>query len=251
MVILKGDRRMVKLVDEYLFFLHNGKQVSENTYKSYSRDLKKLVVFLEENGIEDLTKVDNEMLQSYMDYLQKYDYAASTITRSFIAIKSFYTYLCDKEYLDVNPAIGMILPKASGIPNPVLNKEEMERLLNPPVVFSFKGLRDRAMLLLLYNTKISISDLVKLKVSTVDFERECLICLNSKHQKAYPMNTETKEALETYIKYRKLQPEDWLFPNRYGNPMSRQGFWKTIKNYAKEIGIEKEITLYSIKQGEL
>lgn len=242
---------MIKLVDEYLVFLHKGKQVSENTLKSYSRDLKKLIVFLKENEIDDLTTVDNGILQSYMDYLRKYDYAASTITRSFIAIKSLYTYLCDMAYMDVNPAVGIKLPKAEGNPNPVLNRNEMDKLLNPPVVFSFKGLRDRAMLLLLYNTKISISDLVKLKVSAVDFENSMLVCSGAKNRKTYPIHSDTKEALETYIQYRKLETNDWLFPNRYGNPMSRQGFWKTIKNYAKEVGIEKDITLYSIKQGEL
>ena len=242
---------MIKLVDEYLVFLHNGKQVSENTFKSYSRDLKKLIIFLEKNKIEQLTVVDEEVLQSYMDHLLDYKYASSTITRSFIAIKSLFTYLCDNHYMDSNPAIGIKLPKAEGVPNVVLNKAEMEKLLNPPVVFSFKGLRDRAMVLLLYNTKISISDLVRLKVEAVDFENSCLICVNGKQKRSYFMNDDTKEALETYIKYRKLEARDWLFPNRYGNPMSRQGFWKTIKTYAKEIGIEKDITLYSIKQGEL
>ena len=242
---------MIKLVDEYLVFLHNEKQVSDNTYKSYSRDLKKLVSYLEKNGVRELREIDSDVLQSYMNYLQSCDYAASTITRSFIAIKSLYQYLCDIHYMDLNPAIGMKLPKAEGNPTPVLNKAEMERLLNPPVVFSFKGLRDRAMVLLLYNTKISISELVKLKVSAVDFEKGCLVCFVNKQVKTYPMNEDTKEALETYIEYRKLEPEDWLFPNRYGNPMSRQGFWKIIKNYAKESGIEKDITLYSIKQGEL
>jgi integrase/recombinase XerD len=213
--------------------------------------LKKLVIFLEQKGISDFKDVDSAVLQSYMDYLIEYDYAASTITRNFIAIKSLFSYLCDIEYTDMNPAIGIKLPKVEGTPNTILNKEEMEKLLNPPVVFSFKGLRDRAMLLLLYNTKISISELVKLKVSAIDFNKNCLISTNNKQKKVYSMSDDAKEALTTYIEYRRLSSDDWLFPNRYGTPMSRQGFWKTIKNYAKEIGIEKEITLYSIKQGEL
>ena len=74
---------MVKLVDEYLVFLHNTKQVSENTFKSYSRDLKKLVEYLNKKGITDLREVDSSTLQDYMSYLQENDYAASTITRSF------------------------------------------------------------------------------------------------------------------------------------------------------------------------
>lgn len=242
---------MVKLVDEYLVFLHNTKQVSENTFKSYSRDLKKLVEYLNKKGITDLREVDSSTLQDYMSYLQENDYAASTITRSFIAIKSLYTFLCNEEYMENNPGIMIKLPKPEGRPNTVLNKTEMEHLLNPPVVFSFKGLRDRAMLLLLYNTKISISELVKLKVFAIDFEEQKLICWKGRQKREYPMNDDTKEALQTYIEYRRMDSDDWLFPNRYGNPMSRQGFWKTIKNYAKEIGIEKEITLYSIKQGEL
>ena len=92
---------MVKLVDEYLVFLYKGKQVSENTFKSYSRDLKKLVIFLENSGVKELKDVDSNTLRSYMNYLQSYDYAASTITRSFIAIKSLYQYLCDIHYMDL------------------------------------------------------------------------------------------------------------------------------------------------------
>ncbi len=242
---------MLKLVDEYLLFLHNTKQVSENTFKSYGRDLKKLVHYLENHDINDLTQVDQKTLREYMQYLQEYGYASTTITRSFIAIKSIFAYFCAQGYMNVNPAVTIKLPKAEGSPNPVLNKTEMERLLNPPVVFSFKGLRDRAMVLVLYSTKISISDLVKLKVSAVDFEKNKLFVRQGNQNREYAMNPDTREALETYIQYRKALAQDWLFPNRYGNPMSRQGFWKTIKNYAKEIGIEKEITLYSIKQGEL
>lgn len=242
---------MERLVDEYLVFLHDTKQVSENTYASYKRDLKKLVQYLNEESIPDITKVDTPVMQNYINYLEDNDYAASTITRSFIAIKSFFRFLCNKGYMDANPSNQIKLPKAASKPNAVLSREEMKRLVNKPVVFSFKGLRDRAMLLLLYDTKISISELVRLKVGSIDFEHSILVFSKEGQKCEYQLNDSTKEALDIYVRYREMGDGDWLFPNRYGNPMSRQGFWKTIKNYAKEVGIEKEITLFSIKQGEI
>lgn len=242
---------MERLVDEYLVFLHDTKQVSDNTYASYKRDLKKLVQYLNKDGILDIKEVDSVKIQDYMDYLKGQGYASTTITRSFIAIKSFFQFLCNRGYMETNPTNLIKLPKAKSKPNTVLTKEEMKALLAPSVVFSFKGLRDRAMLLLLYDTKISISELVRLKVKAIDFEHSKLICLKDNFKREYLINADVKEALEVYIRYKKLSGEDWLFPNRYGDPMSRQGFWKAIKNYAKEVGIEKDITLFSIKQGEI
>lgn len=242
---------MQRLVEEYLVFLHDTKQVSDNTYASYKRDLKKLAQFLMKAGVVSVLDIDDTMIQSYMDHLKEQGYASTTITRSFIAIKSFFKFLCHENYLENNPSNHIKLPKASGKPNAVLTREEMRNLLTPPVVFSFKGLRDRAMLLLLYETKISISELVKLKAESIDFERSILICGKDGRKKEFVLNNETKEALAVYVDYKKFAKDDWLFPNRYGKPMSRQGFWKTIKNYAKAIGIDKDITLFSIKQGEI
>lgn len=242
---------MQSLVEEYLVFLHETKQVSDNTYASYKRDLKKLAQYLIQSGVVLVSDIDDTMIQSYIDHLREQGYASTTITRSFIAIKSFFKFLCLKNYLENNPSSHIKLPKATSKPNAVLSKEEMKVLLTPPVVFSFKGLRDRAMLLLLYETKISISELVKLKAKSIDFERSILICGKDGRQKEYVLNDETREALAVYVNYKRFSKDDWLFPNRYGQPMSRQGFWKIIKNYAKEVGIDKDITLFSIKQGEI
>lgn len=244
---------MEKLVNEYLIFMHNIKQVSENTFKSYSRDMEKFILYLNARGIYDFKNVDMQMLQEYITYQKNMGYAASTITRSFIAIKSFYGFLCHIDYMDHNPAGTMKLPRPEGRPNAVLKKDEMEKLLKPPVVVTLKGLRDRAMLLLLYYTKISILELVKLKVSAIDFSEQRLCCEQGGVKRSYLLNDETSMALHAYLDFRQIEEgaDDWLFSNRYGEALSRQGFWKAIKNYAKEAGIEKEITLYSIKQGEL
>lgn len=242
---------MQRLVEEYLVFLHETKQVSDNTYASYKRDLKKLAQYLMKDGNISVLDIDDTMIQSYMDHLKEQGYASTTITRSFIAIKSFFKFLCHKNYLENNPSNHIKLPKATGKKNDVLTREEMKTLLTHPVVFSFKGLRDRAMLLLLYETKMSISELVKLKAETIDFERSILICGKDGRKKEFVLNNETKESLAVYVNYKKFAKDDWLFPNRYGKPMSRQGFWKTIKNYAKEVGIDKDITLFAIKQGEI
>ena len=242
---------MNNFLEEYLVYLRYEKQVSDNTYSSYGRDLKKWLAYLAQNGVNRIQDVKQKHLQDYIDYLNREEYAPTTVTRSFIAMKSFLKFLCMRGVLSENPA-GMIeLPKAFVKPNLKLTKKEMDTLLNPPVVFSFKGLRDRAMLLLLYNTKISISDMVRLKVSAIDFEQNRLVYEKDGQCKTCSFGPEVEEALSVYIEYKRLTKDEWLFPNRYGNPMSRQGFWKTIKTYASDLGIEKDITLYSIKQGEI
>jgi integrase/recombinase XerD len=242
---------MDMLMDEYLKYLQDEKHVSDNTFSSYRRDLKKLIRYLREHGIQEGRNVDSNIIQGYLDNLKESNYAISSITRNFIAVRSFFRYLYDKGYISENPSEWARPPKGKSNPNTVLSKEEMAALLKQPTGMSFKGLRDRAMLLLLYDTKISILDLVHLKVGELDFQNDRIVCKNRDKGRMFPFHEETKKALKEHINYSELGEEDWLFPNRYGNPMSRQGFWKIVKNYAKESGIEKEISLYSIKQGEI
>ena len=239
------------LVDEYLEYLRDTKQVSNNTYSSYRRDLKKLVQYLKEQNIFEITNVKSETIQAYLNYLKGSGYAVATITRNFIAVRSFFRFLYSRGKIEKNPSEWIQLPKVKSNPSTVLSRAEMEALLKQPVGLSFKGLRDRAMLLLLYDTKISISELVNLKVEELDFTQDRIVLNSGDNGRRYSFHNQTKEALEEHIHYAELTKEDWLFPNRYGKPMSRQGFWKIVKNYAKEAGIEKEITLYSIKQGEV
>lgn len=242
---------MEMLVNEYLKYLRDKKQVSDNTFSSYRRDLKKLIKYLTEQGILDLTKVTNDTIQDYLAHLKESNYAIATITRNFIAVRSFFRFLYNAGYIEKNPSEWIQLPKGKSNPNTVLTKEEMEDLLKQSAGVSFKGLRDKAMLLLLYDTKVSISELVTLKVEDINFGSSRIEGIGGENGRSYPFHQKTWEALKEHIHYSSLKPTDWLFPNRYGNPMSRQGFWKTVKNYAKEAKIEKEITLYSIKQGEV
>lgn len=249
--LLKEESGMEILVNEYLEYLRDKKKVSDNTFSSYRRDLKKLVQYLIEQDILDLTKVTSDTIQEYLTYLKESNYAIATITRNFIAVKSLFRFLYNGGYIEQNPSEWIQLPKVQSNPNTVLTKGEMEALLQQSTGVSFKGLRDKAMLLLLYDTKISISELVNLKVENINFDHSRIDIVSGENGRNYPFHEKTHNALEEHIQYSSLKKTDWLFPNRYGNPMSRQGFWKTVKNYAKEANIEKEITLYSIKQGEV
>ena len=126
----------------------------------------------------------------------------------------------------------------------------MAALLNQLAEFSLKGMRDRAMLITLYDTRIAISNMVNLKVQDVDFMHNRVNLSKKNEMDFYPFHDQTREILTNYIDSAGLTQNDWLFPNRYGNPMSRQGFWKIVKNYARKSGIPKDITLCSIKQGK-
>lgn len=241
------------LVDEYLVYLHEKKQVSANTFSSYGRDLKKFMEYLTKQRITEISDVTDKVMENYFAFLKENSYAASTITRNFIVVRSFFRYLIQNGHINHNPSEGIKLPKGEqkSNPNVILTRQEMESLVKQPAGLSFKELRDRAMLLLLYDTKISISELVNLKVKELDFQEKQVICKKGDNLKYYPFREQTSDVLKEHIQYNELEKEDWLFQNRYGKPMSRQGFWKSVKNYAKKAGIEKDISLYSIKQGEI
>ncbi len=239
-------------IDAFILYLHNMKKTSENTELSYKRDLCKLQVFMENRGISDVKAITEEDLSAYVNYLEKHQFAAATISRNIASIKALYHYLMQEGLVDEDVSEQLKAPKIEKKVPEVLTMDEVVRLLNQPKGDSSKEVRDKAMLELLYATGIRVSELIALKVADVNLQMGYIICRDANKERIIPFGREAKSALNKYLdKTRESMLEDTssevLFCNCQGLPMSRQGFWKLIKFYAKKADIQSDITPHTLR----
>lgn len=222
--------------------------MSGNTVVSYERDLKKMMLYFQEvhqmTRVQDITETS---LNSYMLYLEKNHFAASTVSRSVASMRAFFQYLYQEHLIENNPADHLHPPKVEKKMPEILSVEEVDLLLRQPSDRTPKGLRDRAMLELLYATGIRVSELIHLEMSDVNLAMGYINCRDTDSERVIPFGSQAKKALQQYMHtvrdgFLKGQESEVLFTNCSGKPMSRQGFWKVLKHYAQTAGIEKDIT---------
>lgn len=236
----------------FISYLHNIKKTSNNTELSYKRDLGKMRQYLEENGISGLNDITEEVLDSYIVYLEENQFAAATISRNIASIKAFFHYLCKEGKMDRDISVGLKAPKIEKKMPEILTPEEVVWLLEQPKGDTPKEIRDKAMLELLYATGIRVTELITLKVSDVNMQMGFIICRDGSKERVIPFGAAAKKAMTNYLENARnvmlfdLQ-SDILFVNCSGQPMSRQGFWKLIKYYAKKAGIMADITPHTLR----
>ncbi len=243
---------MEKLVNEFVSYLHNVKKMSNNTEMSYRRDLNKFIKFLQERGLSDIKKVESSDLSAYVDDMGEKKFAAATISRNIASIKAFYHYLYKEELVAGDISETLKAPKIEKKVPEILTTNEVISLLEQPKGDSPKEVRDKAMLELLYATGIRVTELITLKISDINLQMGCLICRDENKERVIPFGKQAKNALVRYLdKAREAMVEDKtsdiLFANCSGKPMSRQGFWKLIKFYAKKAGIDEDITPHTLR----
>ena len=233
-------------------YLHNTRGTSFNTEISYERDLRKLEQFLKDKGIRRIRQVTEAELNSYVTYLEREEFAASSISRSIASIRAFFQYFFNQGLIPKNPADTLKAPKVEKKIPEILSVEEVDLLLAQPDEKTIKGIRDKAMLELLYATGIRVSELIHLSVRDVNLKLNYISCSSMEKSRAVPFGNTAKKAVETYVEQARdvlLKENDSpnLFINCNGTAMSRQGFWKILKYYAKLAGIEKEITPHTLR----
>lgn len=225
---------------------------AQNTVLSYQRDLYQMADYLESLGILEPCLVDGQQLQTYLRQMENDKKRPATIARAAASMKAFFRYLEQSGTIDQNPAERLKIPKVEkGIPY-ILTPEEVVRLLQQPEGNTAKVIRDRAMLELLYATGIRVSELIEIKVDDVNLVMEYLVCSQGTRERVVPFGRTAKKSLTEYLeKARPVLVKDpscmHLFTNLSGHKMSRQGFWKLIKQYAKAAGIEGEITPHTLR----
>ena len=239
-------------IQEFIDYLHNTRGTSKNTEVSYDRDLKKLEQYLTEEGIETGEQVTSTVLNSYVLYMERRNFAASSISRSIASIRAFFQFLCQKDGWKENPAEKLKAPKIEKKLPDILTVEEVDLLLRQPKGNTAKGIRDKAMLELLYATGIRVSELIGLKVNDINLKLGYLNCSSGGRERVIPFGTTAKQAVENYMAKSRAQllgegKSDFLFLNCSGKSMSRQGFWKVLKGYAASAGIHQDITPHTLR----
>ena len=243
---------MEREVQEYISYLHNVKHTSNNTEMSYKRDLLKVCHFMQERGITSAAAVKEQDLKAYIHALEEQKLAASTVSRNIASIKAFFLYLFSEGKIQNDPALCLKAPKIEKKMPEILTMGEVSALLEQANGDSPKEIRDKAMLELLYATGIRVTELISLKVSDVNLPMHFIMCRDPHKERMIPFGTQAHDALERYLGgVRAEMVEDKsseiLFANCSGKPMSRQGFWKLIKFYAKKAGITADITPHTLR----
>lgn len=243
---------MINAIQEFIQYLHTVRKTSYNTEISYERDLRKLAAWLEEQGIGSFRDMSATTLNSYMLHLERERLAPATVSRSVAALRTFCQYLVREGVLERDPSEGLKPPRVERRMPAVLSVQEVDLLLRQPDGQSPKGIRDRAMLELLYATGIRVSELIHMKLGAVNLMLGCITCTEQDRDRIVPFGSTAKKALDRYLKEARgvllgNREEDALFLNCSGKPMSRQGFWKVLKGYAKQAGIQADITPYTLR----
>lgn len=243
---------MEQAIDQFVAYLHNIKETSTNTELSYSRDLKKVIVFLHARNLTEWVDVSEEALKDYITSMGEQHFAAATISRNIASIKALFHFMAQEGIVKKDITDGLKAPKIEKKIPEILTMDEVIRLLEQPSGNSHKEIRDKAMLELLYATGIRVTELITLKVSDVNLPMSFIICRDAHKERVIPFGKAAKEALVRYLTEAREQmiedkSSDILFCNFSGAPMSRQGFWKLIKFYAKKAGITADITPHTLR----
>lgn len=243
---------MVETLNNYIDYLENERKLAKNTLSSYLRDIKSYTEYLEEMNIKDFCKVKSQDIEGYIKFLKSKGRADTTVLRNFESVKNLYIFLKKRGLIENSPLNGVASPKVSKKMPDILELSDVLKLLSAPDDSDIKGIRDRAMLELLYASGMRVSELISLDVEDVNTDLGFINCHNDINGRIIPIGKICTEKLQAYIK--KSRPvllrdnkETLLFLNINGEKMSRQGFWKILKYYAQKAGIKENITPHTLR----
>jgi len=238
---------------DFIYHLSVEKGLADNTLDSYQRDLRKYLQFLQAQNINSFGQTSRRQITAYLSEQQSKGLAPSTITRSLASIRSFYQYLLKEQIITENPAVELESPKSEKKLPHVLSFQDIELLLEQPRTDCIIGMRDKAMLELIYATGIRVSELVSLNLNHANIKMGFLRCDGKGgKERMIPLGSVAIKSLQDYLKYSrekyvKNKEEKALFLNQHGNRLTRQGFWKILKKYVLRAGINTEITPHTLR----
>jgi len=239
-------------LNRYRVFLDIEKGLSENTLSSYTGELEKFERFLGEKGLDYLNVAEEDVLE-FVKIESRKGHSASTQSHMISVLRSFYKYLMIDEKVEVNPASTISFPKKwKSIPK-YLSKDEVVDLINAPDMGKNTGIRDRAILELMYATGLRVSETIGLKFENIFLEDNFLRVMGKgSKERVVPFNNKAKEELVRYFdqarpKLLKDKISDILFINKNGGSLSRQGLWKVVRGYGVKVGISKTLTPHMLR----
>ncbi len=238
---------MRELIDMFLNYLSVERGLSNNTISAYRRDLTLYVDFLINNRIDALNKTSKNDIVNFMLFQKDHGLSVNSISRRLTAVRIFYRFLVRERILKTDPSSLVDSPKTwKKIPD-ALSLNEVEILLHQPNIRQMQGVRDKAILEVLYATGMRVSEAVNLKMDSSNFDVGFVRCIGKGNkERIIPLGKKAIESTKRYLSvsrphFLKKKESNFLFLNRFGNKISRQSLWKLIKRYAKNAEIKKPI----------
>jgi len=242
-----------QLIDRFLNYLLIEKGLSRTTIESYSTDLLRYADFLENSGRDGVSAEDTAMILKHLIELRGKGLGARSRARHLVSIRGFYRFLAQEKILPLDPSKLVDLPKATLKLPDVLSQADVQRLLNAPDGRRPSGLRDAAMLEVLYAAGLRVSELVTLKIQDVQLEAGFVRVMGKgSKERIVPIGQYAREKVSFYLEHARgrllrERSSPYLFVARAGRPMTRQGFWKLLRQYARVAGLFKKVTPHSLR----
>ena len=244
--------RMTAAIDAYLDHLRVERRLSANTLESYARDLGALAAFAEKRRrkVEDLQRQDLEALTRQ---LMTAGLSPRSVARAVACLRGFYRFLVLDRRLTVNPAEDVHAPRAWPALPKFLSVDEVDRLIEQPDVSTPRGLRDRALIELLYATGMRVSELVSLRPGDLNLRAGYLTCTGKgDKQRIVPVGQDATRWVERYLREGRpvlagKRASPWLFVNVRGGRLSRVGFWKVLKAYGLKAGVPRGLSPHVLR----
>lgn len=239
------------ILKSFLEYLSVEKGLSSNTLLSYSQDMKKLFLFLKKEKVHRL-KAREEDLVKFIHHQSRSGLSSRSLARLVSSLKAFYKFLVLDGALEKNPAGNLSSPKLWFSLPKFLKVQEVERLIAQPDEKTNRGLRDKAMLELLYATGLRVSELVSLRLKDLNLEDGFLICRGKGgKERVVPMGKSASAVVATYREMARVpflrKESDFLFLTARGRPFTRQGFWKLLKKYAGKAGLDLNVSPHVLR----
>ncbi len=244
---LRGDKKVDAYIEKFVEYLMKERKLTANSLNAYSSDLIEFSRFIKNKEIESFLNVQNTEIISFLLHIKNQGKSGATANRKIASLRAFYNFMVHSGELTVNPTNNIKTPKIERKKIEYLTIQEIDSILSIPDK-SLKGLRDKALLELLYATGIRVSEVVEANVIDINLRMGFITC-TGEHGKAriIPLGRPARAAMEQYIfevreKLIKDPEESALFVNYYGSRLTRQGLWKLMKEYTKLAEVETKIT---------
>jgi integrase/recombinase XerD len=240
-----------EVLQVFLDFLSVEKGLSSNTILSYSRDIQKLYQFFQKEKLSWL-KAGEEDLVRFIHHQSRAGLSPRSMARVISSMKSFYRFLVLDGILRKNPAVNLSSPKTWFALPKFLTVKQVETLLKQPDEESIHGIRDKAMLELLYATGLRASELILLKTNDLNLKDGFLLCLGKgEKERLVPVGGSATKAIRQYLDDARpkllKRPSEFLFVTQRGGAFTRQGFWKLLKGYAQKARLDSKISPHILR----
>ena len=248
-MMVSGMSELNKSVEKFTSYLKYERNYSDDTLKNYISDLKKFIIYLSDINVVKITDITLDVTQSYINSLNRNGLTPTSLSRKASSIRSFFSFLYKKKYIDKNPTTKIFVPKKMQKLPFILSIDQIDELCKIPAT-NFAAIRDKAMIELMYSSGLRLSEITSLNVSSVNMRDKIISVVGKGNKQRYlPIGSKAIEALSNWINTRSTSKvsEDALFLNKFGNRLSNRSVQTRLNYWASFKGLNCKISPHTLR----